>query len=434
MGRIVDLPRPEFPGRICLMCEERLVALWGPPELLRGHPMGSLVACTLGEEGEVVALEPLGGPRPGGGDESGDALRGRLPGAPVSRMTYLKLRHAVLRTIRSYFEEQGFLEVDTPVLVRAPSPEPQFSPVEAEGGFLIASPEFQMKRMLVGGFEKIFRIGAVFRAGESGAHHNPEFTLLEWYRAYRGLDAMGEDLEALLGLLAPLSVPAADTAVPAVDAAVSTANAAAPLPGNPHSARTFAARTFAARSLGARPFPRISIAELFQRHLGMTVAGVTTAPDLRAAALAAKVAGAEKLPGDFEQAFSVLWERVEPLLGREPLLVVDWPAPLASLARLNPADPNVAERMELYAGGLELANGFAELTDPAEQRRRFERQLNARKRQGLPPVPLDEKFLAALAQGMPPASGMALGVDRLVMLLGGAADIRQVLPFSAEEC
>jgi lysyl-tRNA synthetase class 2 len=124
---------------------------------------------------------------------------------------------------------------------------------------------------------------------------------------------------------------------------------------------------------------------------------------------------------------------VEAALDAAPLLVTEWPAPTASLARLKPDDPSVAERMELYAGGLELANGFAELTDPAEQRRRFAADLAERNRLGLPSLPLDEAFLAALAEGMPPAAGMALGIDRLVLLLTGAQAIRDVLPFAWDE-
>ena len=141
----------------------------------------------------------------------------------------------------------------------------------------------------------------------------------------------------------------------------------------------------------------------------------------------------EALPEDFTGAFSALWIRIEDAFDEAPRFITEWPAPTASLARLVPGDPTVAERVELYAGGLELANGFAELTDPAEQRRRFEADLAQRAARGLPPVPLDEALLASLAEGMPPAAGMALGVERLVMLLAGAAHIRDVLPFAWDE-
>jgi lysyl-tRNA synthetase class 2 len=177
----------------------------------------------------------------------------------------------------------------------------------------------------------------------------------------------------------------------------------------------------------------VSVADLFRRHLGMDLRGVTTPDALRAAAREARWPEGDALPGKFEPAFSRLWIDVETHFPREPFLVVDWPAPLASLARLKPGDPTLAERMELYAGGLEIANGFAELTDAAEQRARFEANLVERAQLGLPPLQLDEAFLRALEDGMPPSSGMALGLDRLVMLAAGVGHIREVLPFAYDE-
>jgi elongation factor P--beta-lysine ligase len=175
------------------------------------------------------------------------------------------------------------------------------------------------------------------------------------------------------------------------------------------------------------------VAELFRAHLRLELNGVTTTGNLRRAAHAGGWPHAETLPEAFDDAFFTLWERIETRLPPQPLLVGAWPAPLASLARLDPRDPSVAQRLELYAGGLELANGFAELTDPIEQRRRFEADLAARAARGLPPLPLDERFLSALTEGMPPAAGMALGVERLAMLLTGATDIRDVLAFAHDE-
>ncbi len=266
--------------------------------------------------------------------------------------------------------------------------------------------------MLVGGFERIYRLGPAYRGGEVGAHHNPEFTMLEWYRAHAGAEALALDLEGLLGRLAPL----------ARDAAAQVLHPA-----------TAARLRGLAEDLARRPYRQETMASLFRHYLGMDIAGVTTAEGLRGAALAANVPGWEALPPAFDDAFFTLWERIEPLLPPEPLLVGAWPAPLASLAQLKPDDPAVALRVELYVGGLELANGFAELTDAAEQRRRFAADLAARAARGLPAVPLDEAFLSALEEGLPPAAGMALGVDRLAMLLTGAPAIRDVLPFADDE-
>jgi lysyl-tRNA synthetase class 2 len=410
-GRIVDLPGKEAPGRLWVMAGEHLLALEGEPALLQGLAPGDLVRFSLDDEGRIRELGRVAGPVSGAWDETGDGLRWRRPGEEVPRMALLGLRQAVLREVRAYFEAEGFLEVETPAVVPAPSPEPQFAPLAAGDRFLITSPEFQLKRLLVGGFERIFRIGPVFRGGERGRLHNPEFTLLEWYRAHRDLEAMAADLEALLGRLAPLAAGTPEDEV------------AGGVPGN----------AALAPALGRSPFVRLTVRELFHLHLGIDLKGVTTPEALREAARQAGHPAAPDLPHDFERAFFTLWTEIETRLGPEPLLVTEWPAPLGSLARLKPDDPTVAERMELYAGGLELANGFAELTDPAEQRRRFEADLAARRAQGLPPVPLDERFLAALAQGMPPAAGMALGFDRLVMLVAGVSDIRQVLAFADDE-
>jgi len=351
--------------------------------------------------------------------DAGDAWRWRNPGSAADRMANLRLRHEMLRAIRGWFHAEGFTEIETPSLARAPSPEPQFAPIPAGGGsggkdWLITSPEFQLKRLLVGGFENIYRIGPAFRGREAGRLHNPEFTLLEWYRVDAGLDEMARDLEGIFSAtrhLAPLD-DQDRLAIPADPFLQPPAGAA--------------------KVFWRGPFLRATVAELFQRHLGLPLRGLVTVEGLKSAALRAGIS--DLLPDDFEQAFFTLWNRFEYQLGRDkPLLVEDWPAPLASLARLKPDDPTVAERMELLVGGIELANGFAELTDAAEQRRRFQQDLAQRRGRGMPDVPLDERFLGALEEGLPPCAGMALGIDRLAMLLSGAPHISGVLAFTWDE-
>ena len=412
-GRVMDLPRPNHPTRLCLLVEDRLEILIFP-EPLQAVPdnkvaLGDLVE-VWAEQGVVKQLARIGGVTEAW-HEQGDALRWRRAGEEPSRMAVLRLRHAVLREIRAWFDEQGFLEVETPAWSAAPNPEPQFEVVSAGDGYLITSPEFHLKRLLVGGFDRVYRLGPVFRGGEVGRHHNPEFTLLEWYRCHEGLDAMAADLEQLMARLAPFAINTAQ--------------------GD------------SVKGWSQPPFHRATVAELFREYLGMEMVGVTHLEALKAAVREAGVLShnakggewveADSLPEDFERAFFALWDRMEQRFPPTPLLVTEWPAPLASLARMKPGDPTVALRMELYAGGLELANGFDELTDGAEQRMRFEADRNARRIAGLPDVPLDERFLAALEQGMPPAAGMALGVDRLVMLLAGVDTIRDVIPFAFDE-
>jgi elongation factor P--(R)-beta-lysine ligase len=306
----------------------------------------------------------------------------------------LEARARILRAVRAWFEGQGFLEVETPARVRSPGQELHLDALPAGAGhWLITSPEYHMKRLVADGHARIFEIGKCWRANESGPHHATEFTMIEWYRAGEPLAALARDCEALV-----------ETAVRAAG-------------GDP-----------AAMDLAA-PFARITVRELFARHAGIDLGGDETAPQLRQAAIGAGVAvgGATNWDDIFYQVFL---DRIEPALAaaRRPTFVADWPLPLAALARRKPDDPGIVERFELYARGLELANAFGELTDAAEQRRRFEREAAERSARGKAVYPIDEALLAALPR-MPPTVGIALGFDRLVMLALGAEDIAAVRAF-----
>jgi lysyl-tRNA synthetase class 2 len=251
---------------------------------------------------------------------------------------------------------------------------------------LITSPEYQMKRLLVAGVPRQFQIAHVFRRGETGARHNPEFTMLEWYRAFSGVEQVMRDTEELVTEL-----------VAAFHGDGTLAGEHAPITVAP-------------------PFPRITVAEAFARYAGMAEDDVL------------------RLARDDEDAFfRALVERVEPELATAttPVFLVDYPIEHASLARAKPGDPRVCERFELYLGGLELCNGFGELTDPGEQRQRLLRDQRARAAAGKPVYPIDERFLAALAEGMPPSAGNALGIDRIVALCLGEREIARVMPFPA---
>lgn len=326
----------------------------------------------------------------------------------AQRRPALEARARVLRAIRGWFEEQGFLEVDTPARVRAPGQEVHLDAFAAgvgmegdgggEGRWLITSPEYAMKRLCGAGFERIVSIGKCWRAGERGPHHEPEFTMIEWYRAGEPLARIAEDCQALLRLAAAAGGAAAGAAAAAL----------------------------------AAPFARTTVRALMARHAGLTIDGDETAAELAARARAAgvEVGGAAA----WEDVFFQVWlDRVEPHLGdAAPTFVFDWPAPLGALARRQSGDPRLAERFELYAGGLELANAFGELTDAEEQRARFTAESAARRRRGKAVYPIDEALLAALA-GMPPTSGVALGFDRVMMFVLGAREIRQVMAFAADE-
>jgi elongation factor P--(R)-beta-lysine ligase len=310
----------------------------------------------------------------------------------------LATRARLLRAVRTYFDGEGFVEVETPLRVFSPGQEVHLQAVATEGGrYLITSPEYHMKRLVAAGARRIYQITRAFRADERGPHHQPEFTIVEWYRAAEPLAAIADDCEALLRAAAAVAGPAVAPSLQ-VDA----------------------------------PFERTTVRELFLRHAGFSLRGDEPAAELAARASAAGVRLGSATAWD-DVFFQVFLDRIEPALGRgRPTLVFDWPAPLAALARRKEDDPRLAERFELYAGGLELANAFGELTDPVEQRARFVEESVARGARGKTVYPLDEKLLAALSH-MPPTSGVALGFDRLLMLVLGTTDIREVIAFPEDE-
>jgi lysyl-tRNA synthetase class 2 len=330
----------------------------------------------------------------------------------MDRREAARARARLQAEVRAFLAGRGYEEVETPCLVPAPGMEPHLdafhAPFVPEGGgaarplWLHTSPEYAMKRLLAEGFPRIFQLARVFRNGEVSATHNPEFTMLEFYRAGADAEGIMQDLEALL-----------DRCARALCGGTRVAAAAGPL------------------ELGA-PYGRVPLAELFARHVGVDLAACGGDAAALRAALAAR--GLEGQPGDgFDDLFfRAFLERIEPALAAagRPVYAVDWPASMAALARLKPSDPRFAERFELYAGGLELANGFSELTDAAEQRRRLVEERALRAALGRPLYPLDEAFLDAVGR-MPSAGGVAVGLDRVLMLLTGARAIEDVLLFPA---
>ncbi len=319
-------------------------------------------------------------------------------------------RAALLRALRSYFDSEGFTEVDPPAMATCPGLELHLDAVgahlrEGMGGdpvrrWLVTSPEFHMKRLLSAGFERIYTIGKAFRSGERGGWHNPEFSMLEWYRVDARYPAIVDDLLALL---------------PRCASAVSKVRESRGQPALP--------------PLG--PVLRVSFAEALGRWAGLDIRDADL-PTLHERALAL---GLDVRPDDDEAdvLLQAMVERAEPRLPTDEIVVIErWPACLASLAARDPSAPDIAERFEVYVRGVELANGFTELVDAAEQRARFAQDLADRQRLGRPVYPVDERFLAALEEGCPPAAGVAVGVDRLLMVLGGYDDIDQVLAFPFE--
>lgn len=328
----------------------------------------------------------------------------------------LRLRAAVLARIRGFFAARGVLEVETPALSPAAVTDPALASIAAEvrslGGrqYLHTSPEFAMKRLLASGSGDIYQLCRVFRDDELGRWHQPEFTLLEWYRL--GFDDMRLMDEVASLVREALGAAALDRPVERLRYADAFAGAVGidPLPPYAEGRAEPPAGSWHGATAAS---DHLKLPERLGRRLAAL--GVDVPPDLDAGGL-------------LDLAFSAV---VVPSLRPDALTFVhDYPPSQAALALLKPGPPSVAARFELFAGGLELANGFAELTDAAEQRRRFAADQLARRRRGLPEPPIDEAFLAALESGLPQCAGVALGVDRLVALVGGAESLSDVSAFS----
>ena len=297
---------------------------------------------------------------------------------PIPSLADLETRSRVLRSVREFFHQEGFTEVETPVRIPAPALEAHIDAPPSGKAWLRTSPELHMKRLLAAGHSRIFQMGPCFREHECGTRHNPEFTLLEWYRTQADYLHILRDTERLLQFVF--------TAL-----------------GHP-TGFTFQGQTITLTP----PWQRITIRDAFRKWAGWDPAAAWDA---------------DRFDAD-------LLERVEPALPRDrPCVLMDYPTPAAALARLKPGDTNVAERWEVYIGGYELANAYSELCDPPQQRARFAAAAETRRQHGRPVYPLDEPFLRALEQGLPPCGGIALGIDRLVMLACDKTDITTIRPF-----
>jgi lysyl-tRNA synthetase class 2 len=292
----------------------------------------------------------------------------------------LKLRSAVLQAIRSFFIADGFVEVETPVRIPAPALEDYIDAFACGEWYLRTSPELHMKRLLAAGMTRIFQMGSCFRSGEKGQRHNPEFTMLEWYRANADYMDILADTESLLRHVAQAVLGSTQFSWNGEEIDLSA------------------------------PWQKISVADAFERYAGWNPVHNFDADRF-----------------DLD-----LVNKVEPALPRGcGVVLVDYPAEAAALARRKADAPELAERWELYLNGLELANAFSELVDADEQLKRFEECAAKRAQAGYEVYPIDRPFIAALKKGMPPSGGIAVGIDRLVMLLADSNDISQVRAFSS---
>jgi lysyl-tRNA synthetase class 2 len=321
------------------------------------------------------------------------------PDKLARRLPYLQTRELIRAAMRGWFAAEGFVEVETPALQVVPGAEVHLAGFSTgwktpdgieRPRWLHSSPEFAMKKLLAGGVPKLFQFARVFRNGEGSALHHPEFTMLEWYRAGAGYETIMEDCAALLALSGA------------------------------------SALRWQGRICDPRATPeRLTVAEAFDRHAGVDL--LATVGD---AAALSRLSGVAMHDGDSwdDVFFRIMFDRIEPHLGvGRPTILCEYPISMAALARGKPGDPRVAERFELYACGVELANAFGELTDPAIQRARLAADMAEKERLYGVRWPVDEDFLAALEHGLPECAGIALGFDRLVMLATGAPQIEDVL-------
>ncbi len=306
-------------------------------------------------------------------------------------------RATFMRAIRRFFAERNVLEVETPILSTAANTDPHVDPFvthtrgrDAEGPdalYLHTSPEFFMKRLLAEGSGPIFQVGPVFRAGEISPIHNPEFTMLEWYRPDFTMEQLMDEVEDLVTNFVDL---------PSIE--------------------------------------RMTVAEAFQQVVGIDDLYATGAEQLQTRAIEMGLPSANEMELDWDSwvdYFIVV--AILPAFSHAALFLTHYPASQAALARISPDNPHVAERFELILNGVEVANGFCELTDANEQRERFQKEVLERAEEELDAIPMDESFLAALEKGLPDCSGVAVGVDRLMMLSMGKELIGEVLSFPIDK-
>ncbi len=321
-------------------------------------------------------------------------------------------RLQIIKLIREFFWREGFVETDTPVAVALPGQEPELNPMpvaihDARGAahqfYLQTSPEFAMKKLLAAGFHKIFQICTCFRDHESfGGLHNPEFTMIEWYRGNATYPDIMDDTERLFQHVAQSL-------------------------GTDHV-------TYQGRQIPvAGSWDRKTMKQVWQEYVGVNFDDYLTQSAMVALVRERGYAVADDEP--YEDAFyKIFLNEIEPKLGIErPVFLYEYPAQMASLSRLCAHDSRYAERFELYIGGLELANAFGELTDAQEQKNRLEADRAKREAAGKATYPVDPDFIAALAAGIPQTGGIALGVDRMIMLFTGATDINEAIFGSAQD-
>lgn len=334
------------------------------------------------------------------------------------------LRSKILSLIRQFFLKNGFLEIETPSLVAEPGMEPHLNPLKTTISFLnknfpayfVTSPEYAMKKLLTAGFTKIFQICRSYRNGEVGRLHNLEFTILEWYRSNADYKTIMGDVEKMfLYILNHLLIQNKKLKIK-----------------NKNLGKNFIIYQNQKIDLSL-PWPRLTVKEAFRKYAGINLDKVL---DRESMARIAKIKGYTVNKDDrFDDIFfKIFLNEIEPHLGKgKPTILMDWPIELAALSRKKPSNPRYAERFEIYIAGLELGNAFSELTDSVEQENRLKKERQLREKMGKEVYNIDKEFIQALKLGLPPSGGIAMGVDRIVMLFTDAKSIEEVIFFPTKQ-
>lgn len=403
IARIVSV-RPQGPSQsdVILLLGDREFAL-----LHEGLPpaIGDIYRVDYGEQTRL--LEKIGSAQPGAWHLQGDAMRWRKrDAAGRNRMEILRQRHIIRRAVRDSMDGEGFLEIDTPLLVHGTTPDATIQSFPVGDRYLITSSELQLRRMEVGGFEKIYSLTKNYRMDDGeGPTRNPEFTMLEWVRVGADLAQIERDTENLV-----LSA---------------------------HKALGGTGRiSYRGHDIDLKlPWDQVTVEDAIRQHTGAEL------PDfsLESLTVAVEMAGykmRDEWNGDKYFLFSLLIDHIQPSLGWErPVFMQDWPAfeTSSALEKAGSGKTGVAERSELFIGGIEICDGFSSFTDYEKQKQTFEFQQQRRREKNIPTVGLDDAYMEAMREGLPSDTGMALGFDRLVMVLSDAADIRSVLAFAWDE-
>ncbi len=320
-----------------------------------------------------------------------------LPHNFEKKRHFLEKRGLILKFLRGFFDDREFIEVETPALTVCPSMDAHIHGFKAEDMYLHTSPEFDMKKLLVAGMPRIYQICHVFRKSEVSKLHSPEFTMLEWYRAGADYNMLMDDCVDILRKVA----------------------------------QSMAIQKYTHGGISSNPFgewQKISVCEAFKQYAGMNLSNYLN--DLQGFSKVANKAGVRVIASDkWDDIFhAIMAQKIEPYLGiGVPTILYDYPISMAALSRKKPSDSRFAERFELYVCGVELANAFSELTDAAEQRARYDSEMALKQKLYGESYPPDEEFFKALEHGMPDSAGIALGIDRLIMLTTGAEHINEVL-------